>query len=336
MAQAAALDHVRAAARRAEPEARDRLAACGLEDPAEVSALAALAAGGSFPIACNFHPDRIAADGRLVVDGLLADGVYRSQFETRISNGGLSAFPGGDRDRWEASLFGGAYQAAGVTTAERPRYGGLDLFGWADGPCPRFGSCHLELAPAVTSRATFTFGDSHAGPTDVGTADTFLPVLAALVEDDAGTVERLRAGRVRREGNGRRLDEYVEAQVHGGIRLAQDAVAVTADPSFQGSAVGDALAQLAARYGLALRWHPGFELLAGEVPAEFRGPDIPALATRIAAEWDDPTLHPQRLGEVAQDVVRRPERWGDDRAATLQHVKQLWHVLVAFGRPTSR
>jgi hypothetical protein len=36
-------------------------------------------------VAVHFHPDRIAADGRVVVERLLDDGVYRSQFETRIS-----------------------------------------------------------------------------------------------------------------------------------------------------------------------------------------------------------------------------------------------------------
>jgi len=39
-------------------------------------------------VALNFHPDRIAADGRMVTEALLADGVYRSQFATGISNGG--------------------------------------------------------------------------------------------------------------------------------------------------------------------------------------------------------------------------------------------------------
>jgi hypothetical protein len=301
-----------------------RLRAVGV-DPSSAELL------GSFPVVCNFHPDRVAADGRLVVEGLLADGVYRSQFETRISNGGLSAFPGGDRDLWEASLFGGAYQQAGVTGAERPRYGGLDLWGWADGPCPRFGSCHLELRREVGARrATFTFGDSHAGPTDVGTADACLPVLAALVEDDPSAVDRLRSGPVRRPEHGRRLDEYVEAQVHGTVRLGEDAVAVTADPSFRDTPVGDGLAQLAERYGLELRWHPGFRMRAEDVPPGFRGPAVAELAARIADEWGDPLIHPARLGDVAQDVVRRPERWGDS-AEALQHVKQLWHVLVAYG-----
>ena len=130
----------------------------------------------------NFHPDRIAGDGRSVVEALRVDGVYRSQFETRISSGGLTAYLGGDRDRWEERLFGGAYQASGVGAAERPRYGGLDLLNLANGACPRFGSCHLRLNQAALTRATFFVGDSVTLPDDGGVFDRLEPVLAGLLE----------------------------------------------------------------------------------------------------------------------------------------------------------
>jgi len=68
----------------------------------------------------NFHPDRIASNGRRVAAALAANGVYRSQFETSISSGGLTAHTGGDRDRWEETLFGGAYQSADEIPAEAP------------------------------------------------------------------------------------------------------------------------------------------------------------------------------------------------------------------------
>src|ERR1700734_1942102 len=56
----------------------------------------------------HFYPDRLPRRGpirRQRAD----DGVYRSQFETRTSNGGLTAYPGGDRWLWESRMFGGAY-----------------------------------------------------------------------------------------------------------------------------------------------------------------------------------------------------------------------------------
>jgi len=70
----------------------------------------------------NFHPDRLLGDGRSVAQALFEEGVYRSQFEISISNGGLAAYTGGDRDAWEDTLFAGAYQAPGVATRERPKY----------------------------------------------------------------------------------------------------------------------------------------------------------------------------------------------------------------------
>jgi len=177
VAQLAALGYVRDLARR-DPAADQRAAAvlarAGIE--AEVSELCSRVAMAG-RVALNFHPDRVAADGRMVVEGLLSDGVYRSQFETGIPNGGLGAV----RERFEARLFAGVYERYGVSPADRPRCGGLDLVGHPDGPCPRFGSCHLRLRPEVLDRCSFSFGGCVTEPTAVGTIDAFEPVLAALV-----------------------------------------------------------------------------------------------------------------------------------------------------------
>jgi Protein of unknown function (DUF3626) len=57
------------------------------------------------------------------------DGVYRSRFETGRSNGGLTAFPGGDRWRWEDhhAVAGAADQAHVVLDKQH----GLPLVGHA-------------------------------------------------------------------------------------------------------------------------------------------------------------------------------------------------------------
>ncbi len=60
----------------------------------------------------SFHPDRLLADGRSVAESLAADGRYRSQYETGLSNGSRTAHPGGLRDEWKLRLFGGAYGTA--------------------------------------------------------------------------------------------------------------------------------------------------------------------------------------------------------------------------------
>ncbi|PTA44933.1 DUF3626 domain-containing protein [Micromonospora sp. RP3T] len=352
-AQSAALRHVRGVALRDRPAAlaviAEHLAGSGADLRCdEVGAMVT----GYGRLTVNFHPDRLLRDGRTVVEALDDEGVYRSQFETGISGGGLTAFPGGDRDRWEEVMFGGAYQRPGVPAAQRPKYGGLNLLDHLDGACPRFGSCHLRLRPEVVARTTFTFGDSHLGPTEVGTATVFEPVLAALLVATAGTGVSLgvsgmdtgtllRALLSRRERAaaraGRALDDYIEAQVHGELSLARDVEALVVDPSFRDTGTGRRLAGIADRYGFPLRWHCGFQLPVDGVDADFRGPDIPPLAVRVHAEFGRPgePLHAALIGRAAGSLVREPHRWADRGPAELtgQHLKQLWHVLVRFGGP---
>jgi len=71
-------------------------------------------------VVLHFHPDRLDERERSVAENLLDSGLYKSQFETLLSNGSLSAFPNGQRDSWERELFGGAYQRDGVRAAHRP------------------------------------------------------------------------------------------------------------------------------------------------------------------------------------------------------------------------
>ncbi|MBA4865470.1 DUF3626 domain-containing protein [Streptomyces sp. PSKA54] len=301
-------------------------------------------------VTLNFHPDRLLADGRTVAESLCADGRYRSQYETGLSNGSRTAYPGGDRDGWEERLFGGAYHAPGVTAGDRPRYGGLNLMKHPDGACPRYGSCHVRLRSAVHSRATYCFGDSHVGPDDIGTIDAFAPVLAGLCETarDTGRILGVTGadpvavlhelpGPDRPVRNGRALDEYIEVQVHGPVDLHLDAEALVLDPSFRGTRTGALLLEAAARHGIAVEWHEGFRLRAEDLDDEFRGPVMRPLALRVCAEFAGPDgrLDAQVLGRAAASVVTTPPKWAEwgTRDEVLQYVKQLWHCLVWFGEP---
>ncbi|GAA0496946.1 hypothetical protein Ade02nite_54960 [Paractinoplanes deccanensis] len=284
------------------------------------------------PITVSFHPDRLLADGRSVAEHLATDGVYRSQFETGISNGGLTAYPGGDRDRWEHRMFGGAYTGA----AGRPVYGGLNLAGYPDGASPRFGSCHLVLDPAVSARATFSHGDSVTEPRVVGTASTFGAVWQALLDEVARTGRALnlpaddpdawvRALGEPRTAPGRAMDDYVEAQIHGGLTLAGDVTAVVADPSFRGTPVEEHLRAA----GVPLRWAPGFRLPASSFPADLRGPQVPPLAAAVAARYGRDVLDAELVGRAA----REPRTWSSfgSPADVLQLLKYVWHILVLKG-----
>jgi len=71
-------------------------------------------------ISVHFHPDRLYR-GKQLLDVLANEGVFRAQFETGTSNGGLTAYSGGDRWNWESRIFGGAYDS--VEAGERPKYG---------------------------------------------------------------------------------------------------------------------------------------------------------------------------------------------------------------------
>ncbi|MFE4538648.1 DUF3626 domain-containing protein [Streptomyces scopuliridis] len=336
-AQLAALRHVRTTGAAGSEAALARIG--GRDAAALISRIHAHAR-----ITLNFHPDRLLADGATVAESMARDGRYRSQYETGLSNGSRTAVPGGDRDRWEERFFGGAYHLPGVRPADRPKYGAVNLYGHPDGASPRFGSCHVRLRPEVNVRATYSHGDSHAAPGDVGTIDTFSCVLAGLLEerpDAAGAIARLpydttAAGATTASGPpGRALDEYVEAQVHGGIDLASDAEALVLDPSFRGTRTARLLTDLARRSRIAVEWHGGFVLAPEEVNAEFRGPVMVPLAAHVCRAYARTgTLDAGVLGHAAASAVREPGAWDGwgTQDEVLQYIKQLWHVLVRYGR----
>jgi hypothetical protein len=367
-AQRAALRHADTVARSRAADAPERLArvlraaAC----PADAIDDAARGIRAGARVVVHFHPDRYGRGPLPVAESLLADGRYRSQFETGLSSGSRTAFAGGLRDGWERELFGGAYHEPGVLAEERPKYGALELIRHPDGPVPRFGSCYLVLRSAVAERSTFTFGGSEqaGAPERFGTLTAPHPVLAALFEEVAAgattpvpwppfvaptlgvpglTVAELLA-RLARDlpagrpepsvgAPGRVLDSCVEAHVHGPIDLRRDVELLVIDPAFDGTPTGEALAELGRRYEVPMRRHRGFRLRTEDVPDDFRGPAMPPLARRIAADgWLDAAV----IGAAEASLHRRPEEWRDRGSTeeTLQHLKQLWHILVHYGSPS--
>ncbi|MGY3615772.1 DUF3626 domain-containing protein [Bradyrhizobium sp. USDA 10063] len=368
--QLAALRHVEAVARRAQGGARARiadvLARSGCHPNQYVQALECIREHAR--IVLHFHPDRLGSKSMTVAEALLEDGTYRNQFETGISSGSLSAFPGGERDVWEKKLFASAYHAEEVNNSDRPKYGALELVRFPDGPIPRFGSCYFILRRSVAERTSFTFmgsEDPHATER-LGTFNHMDSIMEALfVEIEKGgmarppwppyrtptlgvtelTVHRLlnillELAHPRKdpasEKPGRVLDTGIEAQVHGPIDLRCDLELLVADPSFALTDTGAVLGEIARRYDIPLRWHCGFQLAVLDVPDNFRGEAMPRLARRIAAI--NGTLDAAVIGCAAASLHRHPEVWQDwgNREDTLQHLKQLWHVLVHYGTAPER
>ncbi len=303
-------------------------------------------------VALHFHPDRPGPTMKSVAETLLEQGVYKSQFETLLSSGSVSAYPGGRRDVWEKRLFGGAYHIDGSTNSQRPKYGALDVMLHPDGPAPRFGSCYFLLAPDVSQRCTYTYLDSHHDPKEKGTYEEFDLILAALMSDAFSgdfaigerdlTVPRLIDHMLvnlekpfqdpaNRPPN-RNLNHYVEAQVHGDVSLLEDVEILVADPSFRGTDTGKILEQICSKYSIGLYWHMGFALPVDLVPLDFRGPSMPSLANRIASHGFVDT---SMIGSAAMDLKRDPDAWSDRGTyqEVLQELKLLWHVLVRYGKP---
>jgi hypothetical protein len=243
-------------------------------------------------ITLQLHPDWPFGEGT-VIEALATDGVYRSQFETGISNGGLTAFEGGDRWRWESRLFDGRYDAA--PPSDRPVYGALDRRPSPYGGSIRFGSAFVRLREEVIDRATFCFPDSVFEPESFGGPERIGEVLA--LADAAGHDD---------------LDDYVEAQVHGGVVLARDAEAVVLDPCFRGTPVERA----ASRLDCPTEWHPGFRVETAALDPGYRGPEYVELARRLGE-----VLVPSVIGDAA--------RSGEH---DLQALKRVWHLLARFGR----
>ena len=148
-AQAQAIQHVRASASLVRQHACERierhLTRAGFPSATLRDILAAVRE--SVRVTVNFHPDRLLADGSRVVDGLLRDGLYRSQFETGVTSASPTAYP--------------------------------------DGGAPSFGSCHVVLRSSMLARCTYTLGDSYSEPEHSGTIDVFEPLLAELLDEAA-------------------------------------------------------------------------------------------------------------------------------------------------------
>ncbi|MEY9874854.1 hypothetical protein ABH931_004354 [Streptacidiphilus sp. MAP12-33] len=257
---------------------------------------------GSLRVTLNFHPDRLTSDGVPLLQRLAEDGVYHSQFVTGTSNGGLTAYPGGDRWRWESRIFGGAYDTE--PDASRPVYGALNVRGRSVGGAPRFGSAHLRLNAAALPRATFCYPDSFYEPTTFGVADAATAVVQAVL---TGTVDT------------DPLDGYVEAQVHGPVMLSRDVEALVLDPSFRGTEVETH----ARRLPVPLEWHPGFRLDVADLRRhpDYRGPEIVDLGARIA---ENGHLDPRILGAAVAMGLH-----------DAQSLKRVWHHLAHFGTPST-
>lgn len=246
-------------------------------------------------ITLNFHPDALF-EGQSVLSKIIEDGVYRSQFETAISGGSVSYHSGGRRWQWESDLFDGTYDKA--PSMLRPKYGALNFNNSPVGAAPRFGSAHIQLKPCVSRKCTFAYPDSNFSPVHFGTYSR-MDLIPLAVANNA-VLDK--------------LDDYIEAHVHGQLLLCRDVACVVLDPSFRNTAIEMSARELP----VELRWHDGFCLTSEyyDQCLAYRGKDVADCIEQLSEQGK---LTPAQLS---------PYR---DGSMDAQLVKKLWHCLARFG-----
>jgi len=247
-------------------------------------------------VTLNFHPDHILASGESLLEALLREDLWKSQFETGSSNGGLSAYPGGERWQWEHRAFSGCYDH--VPPSERPKYAALNFLKRPWGASPRFGSACFHLRCEVLERCSFCYPDSYFSPEHFAVQQRVGPLIR-LAETD--TCDE--------------LDRYIEAHIHGTLSLSRDVERLSLDPAFRGSEIEEQ----ARRLPVKLDWHPGFKLSTEGIESLnfYRGEEVVALGLQLAQDaYLDPSLL-RHTGLQSEEQV--------------QTMKKLWHLIARFG-----
>lgn len=264
-------------------------------------------------ICLHFHPDRISPlSGDSVLASLFRTGQYYSQFATSLSNGLLDSSSGGRRWTWESVLFKSAYNDA--DPVDKPLYGALMRSGTGCyGPARRFGSAYIRLKPDVFQRTTIGYPDSARGePRVFGKADDSGCVQAAIEELRVETTNGLDL-----------LDRYVEAHIHGGVRLPEDAEAIVLDPSMQ-----DEFKSLIIEMrveGWPIEFHQGYSLSLedfGPLCKSYKTDETVALGCLLAG--DEQILTPNVIS------MRRALSVVGDKL-DMQELKYVWHCLARYG-----
>lgn len=157
--------------------------------------------------------------------------------------------------------------------------------------------------------STFCFPDSVFDPGDFGTATHFDLLRPADIYDARPLTDLIEADE---DGV---LNDYIEAHVHGQIRLDRHVEAIVLDPSFLGASIEDE----ANRLGVPVEWHAGRCLPVSQLQQHphFRGPESsrPVAASRCTEHWMPELSAHHDMREDPEDLQR------------------VWHHVARFGTP---
>ena len=247
-------------------------------------------------VTINFHPDRFTSEGVPLLLAIAKDGELKSQFETKTSNGGLTAFEGGDRWLWEQRVFDGAYDSAPIHL--RPKYGAVNFRNYSAGASPRFGSAYFQLKQHVLDRTTYCYPDSFFEPEYFAVSETLDTLINMAMSSSADL-----------------LDDYIEAHIHGTISLKDDVERLVLDPVFRATEIE----QYALELGVPIHWHRGYQLSIETMRQypDYRGVQFIEMARDIA---QDGMIDARLLGLAVTE-----------RHFEEQDIKKVWHYLARFG-----
>ena len=303
-------------------------------------------------IAIHFHPYRIGKNSKTVIESIIEIGKYNNQFETKISNGSMTAYKGGKRDIWENLLFGQIFKEHKIPNSLRPKYGSLRLIGHSDGPSPRFGSCYFLTKPEMSKFASFTYLDSYMNPKEKGTINCIEEILACFLsecfERDYALGEKgIRPNElvikinqslnqdytsISKKPISKNLDHYVEAQIHTEITLRNDIDYLIVDSAYRHTEYENLFNQVCELNSIELLWNEGRELEIQDIPKNFRGSEMPTIAEEIAV---NNKINAYVLG-LAEKRYKNEIEEERIRQIKNQQLKYLWHILIKYGKPIIR
>jgi len=133
------------------------------------------------------------------------------------------------RKAWEQRMFGDIYDKP-LLDSERPKYGNLNITYDPSGTkgASHYGNSFLILSRSVRHRVTITNGDSSRKDSVVGTLSSCCHVLHPLPDPVLKWLLAFVCRGDFKSGSSQDLEKlrYVEAQIHGTLRLDRDVEAV--------------------------------------------------------------------------------------------------------------
>ena len=300
------------------------------------------------PITMNFEPDRFSNNGKTVIENLIEQGQYHGQFRTGTTNGGRTAYVGGDRFLWEQRIFFDAYPH---DVLDRPKYGALNLFRYIDGASITFGSCFFVLKHDIKTRCTFAYGDSSKNPTTICTSDTFIGIVSEIIREylDKGKVlnkvllsykEAMLATLLNPcnelKDLGRNIEHCIETHIHGDIMLENDVESFYVDSSFKNTHIEEQVEILCKKYDITLYWIPErqIDIEIAEIGSLLYGSKILLLVKKIDSIFGSHGfINAELIGRASRDSMMRPDVWSDigSEPELFQYIKQLWRTVGYLG-----